>query len=77
MKKNRTYFSRLCAQAAYCLLVAITAQAASAATVRGRLVRRALNGVQYPASGVAVTLYNQNLGRSSPAYSGADDVLFL
>jgi hypothetical protein len=47
--------------------------AANAATVRGRLLHQ--NG--YPAAGVAVTVYNQTMGRSSPAFAGADGMYYL
>ena len=44
-----------------------------AATVRGRLENRN----RYPAAYVAVTLYNQQMGRSSAAYTGADGMYYL
>lgn len=50
-----------------------TAALVSASTVRGRLVRS--NG--YPATGVAVTVVNQQIGRSSPAYAGPDGMYYL
>jgi hypothetical protein len=57
-----------------CLLFVVLSTAlASAATVRGRLTHA--NG--YPAAGVAVTVYNQAVGRSSPAYVGADGMYYL
>jgi hypothetical protein len=46
---------------------------AVAATIRGRLVHS--NG--YPAGGVAVTVVNQTVGRSSPAYAGPDGMYYL
>ncbi len=58
------------------LLFAITS-AAAAATVRGRLDRVYANGVRYPAVGVAVTLYGQNVRRSAPAYTGPDGLYYL
>jgi hypothetical protein len=57
-----------------CLLFSsLTAGSAHAATVRGRLVHA--NG--YPAAGVAVTVFNQQVGRSSPAYAGPDGMYYL
>ena len=57
-----------------CVLVVLTAGLANAATVRGRLIHGS-NG--YPAAGVAVTVYNQGVGRSSPAYTGTDGMYYL
>jgi hypothetical protein len=56
------------------LFVVLTTGLASAATVRGRLVH-AGNG--HPAAGIAVTVYNQKLGRSSPAHTGPDGMYYL
>jgi len=57
-----------------CLVfVVLTTGLANAATVRGRLNHA--NG--YPAAGVAVTVINQQAGRSSPAYSGADGMYYI
>ncbi|HZR64091.1 MAG TPA: carboxypeptidase-like regulatory domain-containing protein [Terriglobales bacterium] len=49
-----------------CSFAVFAATASEAATVRGRLVHQA-NGV--PAAGITVTIYNQYVGRSSPAYT--------
>jgi hypothetical protein len=46
---------------------------AQAATVRGRLENRN----RYPASYVAVTLYNDQVGRSATAYTGGDGMYYL
>lgn len=48
-----------------------------AGTVRGRLDRRDGYGRTYPAVYVAVTLYNERLGRSAPAYSGTDGMYYI
>jgi hypothetical protein len=58
------------------VMVLVMLQAATAATVRGRLIRYA-NGGQYPAGGVAVTVYNQYAGRSTLAYTGPDGMYYL
>jgi hypothetical protein len=63
------------AVACFVVVLAMT-QAASAATVRGRLVRY-VNGGQYPAGGVAVTIYNQKAGRSKSVYTGPDGMYYL
>ena len=55
------------------LFIILTTGLGNAATVRGRLVHA--NG--YPAAGVAVTVSNQQVGRSSPAYAGADGMYYL
>jgi hypothetical protein len=53
----------------------LVSAAASAATVRGRLVHAAN---QYAAApGIAVTIYNQYVGRSSPAYSDVNGMYYL
>lgn len=46
---------------------------AHASTVRGRLVHA--NGS--PAAGFAVTVYNPQTGRSSPAHTGPDGMFYL
>jgi hypothetical protein len=48
---------------------------ASAATVRGRLVHAANQNVVAP--GIAVTIYNQYVGRSSPAYTDVNGMYYL
>ena len=61
------------------ILLAVLAQPvfAASSTVRGRLTRVAPNGQSFPAQGIAVTVYNPQLGRSSPAYSGPDGMYYL
>ena len=56
------------------LLLVVFSASAHAAMVRGRLERVGSKGVRYPASGIAVTLNKPRMGRSSPAYSRADDL---
>jgi Carboxypeptidase regulatory-like domain len=70
MKKQSVFPFRMMACV---LLVVLSTALANAATVRGRLVHS--NG--YPAAGMAVTVYNQVVGRSSPAYAGRDGMYFL
>jgi hypothetical protein len=50
---------------------------AEAAIVRGRLIRVASNGAQFPAVGIAVTLYAPNIGRSSPSYTDGIGMYYL
>jgi len=69
MKKG-TVFVRVLA---WLLFLAAITQAATAATVRGRLVHA--NG--YPGAGIAVTVVNQQVGRSSPAYAGPDGMYYM
>ncbi len=66
---------------AFCFLLAIACSAAAASpaqagTVRGQLYR-VVYGRSYPASYVAVTLFNGRVGRSSPAYSDAQGMYYL
>ncbi len=58
------------------LVLGMFGDAAFAATVRGRLDRRGPYGF-YPAAGVAVTVNNPQMGRSSPAYTGTDGMYYL
>ena len=58
-------------------LVFVGTTSAQGATVRGRLDRRDGYGRLYPASYVSVTLNNPKIGRSSPAYTGADGMYYL
>jgi hypothetical protein len=51
-------------------VLAASAVAVQAATVRGRLDRVTRHGI-YPAAFVRVTLNSRHLGRSSPAYTNA------
>ncbi len=76
MRARTPGLSRLAKAAASFLVVLVMVQAATAATVRGRLIRY-VNGGQYPAGGMAVTVYNQYTGRSSPAYTGPDGMYYL
>jgi hypothetical protein len=70
MRKIAPHFIRFLACLAF---VVLTTGLASAATVRGRLIHA--NG--YFAAGVAVTVFNPQLGRSSPAYTGPDGMYYL
>jgi len=58
------------------LLLAITSLA-SAATVRGQLVRVSPNGARAPVPGIAVTVYNQQLGRSAVARTDQSGMYYL
>jgi len=59
------------------MVVFILCCCATAANVRGRLDRVAPNGARYPATGVAVTVYNQTMGRSAPSYAGGDGLYYI
>lgn len=59
------------------VFMAVTTGFASAATVRGRLDRVSPNGARYAATGVAVTIYDQSMGRTTPAYAGSDGFYYL
>ena len=48
-----------------------------AGTVRGRIERRDAYGRTFAAAYVQVTLYSQQQGRSSPAYTGVDGMYYL
>ncbi|MBI3048402.1 MAG: carboxypeptidase regulatory-like domain-containing protein [Acidobacteria bacterium] len=54
----------------------LTAAESLAGNVRGLLLRRGPQGT-YPAAGIAVTVYAQQLGRSRPGYSGSDGMYYL
>ena len=58
------------------LFITITVSA-HAATVRGRLDRSNGYGGSYQVAYVMVTLYNDRLGRSAPAYTGTDGMYYL
>jgi hypothetical protein len=74
---NRASRSCFCRSVVYCVLVLAFAQTASAAILRGRLQRSGPNGAIYPAPGIAVTVYNQDRGRSGASYTGADGMYYL
>lgn len=60
------------------VLTLVTATvSAYAATVRGRLDRRDGYGRTYAAAYVNVTLFNSQLGRSAPAYTGTDGMYYF
>lgn len=77
MRTKRPLSLDLWKAAAYGLLLLAMSQTAIAATVRGRLDRRAPNGAIYPAPGIAVTVYRRDLGRSAPSYTGVDGMYYL
>lgn len=59
------------------LILFATTVSAYAATVRGRLDRRDGYGRNYAAAYVSVTLFNSQLGRSAPAYTGSDGMYYF
>lgn len=77
MTKTRIPFLDPWRAAAFGLLLLAISQTAIAATVRGRLERRAASGAVYPAPGIAVTVYRRDLGRSAPSYTGPDGMYYL
>ncbi|HEU5402668.1 MAG TPA: carboxypeptidase-like regulatory domain-containing protein [Terriglobales bacterium] len=67
----------LCLVGLLLIFVMTSSGSAAGATLRGRIQRVLPNGAAVPLPGVAVTVYNQSLGRSSPAYSAADGMYYL
>ena len=75
---HRTLAQRGLALACACLLgLLLTASPAEAAVVRGRLDHVAPNGARGPVPGIAVTLYNSAMGRSSPSYTDMYGMYYL
>ena|SRR5215467_8532756 len=66
--------SRLTRVFAVLLFAAVFSAVSQAAMVRGRLVHGA-NG--YPTAGIAVTVYNPRLGRSSPSYTDGYGMYYI
>jgi len=58
------------------LVLCVALAAAAAGNVRGQLLRRGPQGI-YPASGIAVTVYAEQRGRSQAGYSGSDGMYYL
>jgi hypothetical protein len=73
----KTGSARSIRRLAWVLIPCLIAAAAAAATVRGRLDRVNPQGFRYPATGVAVTVYNQYMGRSGASYAGPDGMYYL
>ncbi len=63
-----------------CLVAAIlflcAGSALDAATLRGRLFAVGPTGA-FPVGGIAVTVFQPNIGRSYPSYSGMDGMYYL
>lgn len=71
-----TMISRLCRYIACCTLLFLTAESASAATVRGQLNRR--DGTRTsPAAGVCVTVYKSGGARSPRTCSDSNGIYYL
>ena len=77
MTKKRVFNLKLWRVAACCLLLIVMSQAAVAATLRGRLERKAPNGASFPAPGIAVTVYRADRGRSRPSFTGPNGMYYL
>lgn len=77
MNANRRRMFHLGRASIYGVLLLVITQTANAATVRGLLRKQAPNGMFYPAPGIAVTVYRQDLGRSASSFSGADGMYYL
>ena len=73
MKTTHCRFGRLFVSGLVFALCALTAEAAA---VRGRLDRRTPEGPQ-PVAGIAVTVFNQQSGRSYPSYTGTNGMFYL
>jgi hypothetical protein len=58
------------------LLLFAAPSTSAASIVRGRLFR-VVSGQTYPAQGIGVTVFNPQLGRSTPSYSGPDGMYYL
>ena len=58
------------------LFIGVMAAESFAGNVRGLLLRRGPQG-EYPAAGIAVTVYAQHMGRSGAGYSGSDGMYYL
>ena len=63
--------------AAFVLCLVCAAFPANAATVRGRLDRVDGYGRHYPAPNIAVTVYDQQRGRSAPVFSDAQGMYYI
>jgi hypothetical protein len=59
------------------LLLFAASTIANAAALRGQLVRVAPNGSRFPAAGITVTVYNQQMGRSIAVRTGPDGMYYL
>jgi len=80
MKKApmRSRWVRLCACAMSFLVVLVAFPVpTSAALLRGRLVRIGPNGAQYPAPGITVTVFRQDIGRSVQSVTDANGMYYL
>jgi hypothetical protein len=74
----RSYRKRLLAFGiALLFLLSTYPPRADAALVRGRLVRVAPNGQVYGVPGVSVTVYRQDLGRSTPSVTDGNGMYYL
>jgi hypothetical protein len=60
-----------------CILLIAMSNLATAAALRGQLVRSGPNGMRYPASGISVTVYSPTMGRSAAFQSGPDGMFYL
>jgi len=58
-------------------LIATLPGPASASLLRGRLIRIGPGAAQYPASGVTVTVFRQDIGRSVPSVTDANGMYYL
>ena len=74
LRRVKSSFGRL---AVLTFVICMLSASTYAGTVRGRLDRRDGYGRIYPAVYVRVTLYNDRVGRSAPAYSGTDGMYYL
>ncbi|MGA3055249.1 MAG: carboxypeptidase-like regulatory domain-containing protein [Candidatus Korobacteraceae bacterium] len=75
--KARRIFSSLRKALIIGVFLLVITPAASAASLRGQLVRVFPNGARAPAPGITVTVYNQALGRSIAVRTDQNGMYYL
>jgi hypothetical protein len=75
--KARRIFSGLRQALIIGVFLLVITPAASAASLRGQLVRVFPNGARAPAPGITVTVYNQALGRSIAVRTDQNGMYYL
>jgi hypothetical protein len=77
MTKAHSRWVRSCACGiSVLLMLAVCPVSTQAALLRGRLVRIGPNGEQYPAPGITVTVFRQDIGRSAPSVTDAGGMYY-
>ena len=75
--KARRVFPSLCKALLIGVFLLVITASASAASLRGQLVRIFPNGARAPAPGITVTVYNQALGRSIAVRTDQNGMYYL